>query len=408
MEHMPDSKQNEELRTLGIYVHIPFCVKKCNYCDFLSMTADEKTMECYIQALLREIEYRAPAAEDCEVDSIFIGGGTPSCLDAGYIQRIMETIRQNYRIKQPECEGTNVLPEVTIECNPGTLDRHKLECYRRAGINRISLGLQSSSDEELRLLGRIHTWEQFLQSAGLVREFFDNWNVDIMSALPGQTTDSCRRTLENVLALEPSHISAYSLIIEEGTPFYEKYKEDERIRQKGGNPHFLPSEEEEREMYEMTGRLLEEHGYHRYEISNYAKEGRESRHNNRYWLREDYLGLGLGVSSLMENVRWNNVADMTVYLQEHPPQEQFPRVELQRLTRRQQMEETMFLGLRRMQGVDTETFAKRFGHTIEDVYGEVIQRLELQQLLCYSGKYIQLTQSGIDVSNYVLSEFLLE
>lgn len=405
---MPDSKQNEELRTLGIYVHIPFCVKKCNYCDFLSMTADEKTMQCYMHTLLREIEYRAPVAEGCEVDSIFIGGGTPSCLDAGYIQRIMETIRQNYRLKQSECGRTHVLPEVTIECNPGTLDRHKLECYRRAGINRISLGLQSSSDEELRLLGRIHTWEQFLQSAGLVREFFDNWNVDLMSALPGQTTDSCRRTLENVLALEPSHISAYSLIIEEGTPFYEKYKEDEHIRQKGGNPRFLPSEEEERNMYEMTGQLLEEHGYHRYEISNYAKKGRQSRHNNRYWLREDYLGLGLGASSLMENVRWNNVADMTVYLQEHPPQELFPRVELQRLTRRQQMEETMFLGLRRMQGVDTENFAKRFGQTIENVYGEVIQRLELQQLLCYSGKYIQLTQSGIDVSNYVLSEFLLE
>lgn len=399
---MPDNKGHKGNGTLGIYVHIPFCVKKCKYCDFLSMPAGEECIRQYMDVLVQELEYRASLAGQYEIDSVFIGGGTPSVIDAQYIERIIDVVRMHYRMP----ESNNKMPEITIECNPGTVDESKLEQYRNAGINRISIGLQSASDEELRLLGRIHTWEQFEQSAHLVKQYFDNWNVDVMSALPGQTPGSYQNTLERVFKLNPPHISAYSLIIEEGTPFYESYREDELRRQKGEMPVVLPSEEAEREMYECTGTLMEEHGYYRYEISNYAKEGFESRHNNRYWVREDYLGIGLGASSLMQNVRWNNTSDMQKYLRQ--TQEGFHREEVHRQSRTEQMEETMFLGLRRMQGVDTEAFKGRFGLSVQDVYGGVLQRLELQKLIKYSGKYIQLTQLGIDVSNYVLAEFLLD
>lgn len=399
---MPQKNRQKEKRTLGIYVHIPFCVKKCEYCDFLSMPAGRDVQEQYMRALLREMETKKSTARGYVVDSIFIGGGTPSLVDAEWIAQILETIGSCYPI-----DGNlqkNGAAEVTIECNPGTLDAGKLDAYKEAGINRISLGLQSACNEELRLLGRIHTWEQFLGSADLVRERFDNWNVDIMSALPGQSIDSYRHTLQSVLALQPSHISAYSLIIEEGTPFYEKYEEDDRLRQQGRSPVLLPDEETEREMYELTKQLLGEQGYHRYEISNYAREGCESRHNNRYWLREDYIGFGLGAASCMNNTRWHNVTDMQQYLRQS---EAFLREEVQELTIEEQMEETMFLGLRRMQGVDCEAFGETFGRTVQDIYGEVIRKLELQKLLQYSGKYIQLTQLGIDVSNYVLAQFLL-
>lgn len=422
-EYMSRDKQQNGNRTLGIYIHIPFCVQKCKYCDFLSMTADKICIERYIKALLCELVQRAQMADGYEVDSIFIGGGTPSCIDAQYIGQIMDVIRQYYCVKGDVrgrsapmgdfCRsGYSEMPEydtaceVTIECNPGTLDEDKVRFYRNIGINRISLGLQSASDEELRLLGRIHTWEQFEQSAQLVKQYFTNWNVDVMSALPKQTVETYNRTLEQVFDVAPPHISAYSLIIEEGTLFYDKYFEDEQRRRRGEQPLVLPSEETEREMYDMTGRLMEEHGYHRYEISNYAKEGAQCRHNNRYWLRGDYLGIGLGAASLLCNVRWNDTTHMDEYVRQS--ESGFQREGVQKLTVNEQMEETMFLGLRRMQGVDMDTFTQVFGKSVHEVYGEVLHRLELQGLVRYSGKYIQLTQLGIDVSNSVLSQFLLE
>lgn len=416
---MSREKLRGEGKSLGIYVHIPFCVKKCDYCDFLSMPAAEETQDRYMDALLLEIEAQASLAKGSRVDSIFIGGGTPSVLKAHRIGQVLDMISKHYPLSEGLCaqsadvklpgqpQGQLGKVEVTVECNPGTLTEEKVRAYAQAGVNRISIGLQSADDGELRLLGRIHTWEQFLESVQLVRNYFTDWNVDVMSALPGQSLDSYRRTLEQVLALEPPHISAYSLIIEEGTPFYDRYETDNALREQGRKPCVLPDEEAERNMYELTLRLLNEHGYHRYEISNYARNGYECRHNNRYWMREDYLGLGLGASSCMGNVRWHNASDMEEYLQQADCMS-WGKKDEQILTKSQQMEETMFLGLRRMQGVDCEAFEQVFGQSVEAVYGETLKKLKLQELVKHSGKYIQLTQFGIDVSNYVLAQFLLD
>ena len=381
---------------LELYIHIPFCVKKCGYCDFLSMSADSGIKLAYLQKLKEEIRHFGETFQDHSVSSIFFGGGTPSILHGQQISDIMQTVRQAFQIL-PDAE-------ISIECNPGTVSGEKLEAYRRAGINRISFGLQSTDDQELQLLGRIHTYEEFLFGYDLARKCgFQNINVDLMSALPGQTVKSWERTLKKVTQLKPEHISAYSLIIEEGTPFYEAYESDELLREKGEVPHLLPTEEMERQMYELTESFLKEKGYHRYEISNYAKPGKECRHNVGYWERTDYLGLGLGASSLIDNCRYSNPADMESYLHWI-----YDRPDLQKLTRQEQMEEYMFLGLRMMKGISRETFQQQFGMHIESVYGQVIKNLEQQGLLRSHGGMVQLTEKGIDVSNYVLAEFLLE
>ncbi|MCI8373096.1 MAG: oxygen-independent coproporphyrinogen III oxidase [Lachnospiraceae bacterium] len=386
-----------ENKSLGIYVHIPFCVKKCDYCDFLSQVGSVSLQERYMQCLLEEIRQVSSDYREYQVETIFIGGGTPSVLKPEWIEKVLACIYQNY----------DLLPlgsiEITLECNPGTLDCRKVLSFREAGINRISLGLQSADNRELRLLGRIHTWEDFLESAELVKQHFDNWNVDLMSALPGQSIESWKRTLEQTLLLEPKHISAYSLIIEEGTPFYDKYQEDEKLRQKGEKPHILPDEEAERQMYIMTKELLEAHGYRRYEISNYARDGYACLHNERYWKRQDYIGVGLGAASCIQNVRFRNTRNMENYLQSAGSDKK----EIQYLTVNEQMEETMYLGLRRMEGVNLDSFYRQFGKSMDEVFGHVLCRLEEEKLLKYSGNYIQLTQKGIDVSNYVLSDFLL-
>ncbi len=407
-------KKEGNKKSLGIYVHIPFCVKKCDYCDFLSQTGSKNMQERYVRRLLSEIRCHAPLLGQYEPDSIFIGGGTPSILEPAWIAHILDALclacgikikdtREGYIDVREKFRSADSPIEITIECNPGTLDLEKLYVYKKAGINRISLGLQSANDAELKLLGRIHTWEQFVQSANAVKEVFANWNVDLMSALPGQSTESYRQSLEKVLALEPPHLSAYSLIVEEGTPFYERYGADMQARDRGERPAVLPSEEEERRMYEMTKELLSRHGFSRYEISNYARSGYECRHNLRYWRRGDYIGFGLGAASCMDNVRWHNTENMEEYLtQPHK------RQDVQHLTENEQMEECMFLGLRCMKGVDTEQFCRQFGRTVEMVFGEVLADLEKKELLKQTGKYIQLTQFGIDVSNYVLAQFLLE
>lgn len=381
---------------LELYIHIPFCMKKCGYCDFLSMTADSETKLAYVHKLKEEIRYFGKSFHKRSVSSIFFGGGTPSVLHGQQIVDIMQTVRQAFQIL-PDAE-------ISIECNPGTVSWEKLEAYRRAGINRISFGLQSTDEQELQQLGRIHTYEEFLFGYDLARKCgFQNINVDLMSALPGQTVKSWERTLKKVTQLKPEHISAYSLIIEEGTPFYEKYEADELLREKGEVPKFLPTEEMERQMYDLTEAFLKEKGYYRYEISNYAKPGKECRHNVGYWERMDYLGLGLGASSLIANCRYSNPADMDSYLHWT-----YDRLDPQSLTRQEQMEEYMFLGLRMMKGVSRETFQQQFGMHIESVYGQVLKNLEQQGLLRSYEGMVQLTEKGIDVSNYVLAEFLLD
>jgi len=399
------------MKTLELYFHIPFCVQKCLYCDFLSAPADEGTKRKYMEALLTETVGSAVQYQEYVVDSIFIGGGTPSTVAVEDMEHLLETVRGNYTVAEDV--------EITIEINPGTVDAEKLSRYRKAGINRLSIGMQSAKDEEMVRLGRIHTWQQFETAFRDARRVgFANINVDIMSALPGQSVESYEETLQKVLALEnpPEHISAYSLIVEEGTPFGEMYEK---------NLLQLPDEETDRFMYHRTRELLQGAGYHRYEISNYAKPGYACKHNCGYWTRKNYVGFGIGAASLVENVRFRNGDDINIYMEEPCDHKE----EIEVLTIQEQMEETLFLGLRLTEGVDAGEFAETFGKTLEEIYGEVIARNMRAGLLQWQEKKLlgqedvrveqqsgagtmlrhrlALTEMGLDVSNYVMAQFLL-
>jgi len=361
---------------LGIYIHIPFCARKCAYCDFLSFPADKDTQEKYVSQLLEEIRRSERLSENYEAATVFFGGGTPSILKGERISEIIRQLKSQFFFRKDA--------EVTVEANPGTVNREKLQQYREAGVNRISFGLQSADNRELKLLSRVHTWEQFLESYGMAREEgFRNINVDLMSALPGQTEDSYRRTLKRVLELQPQHISAYSLMLEEGTPFYEKYKD---------HPELLPSEDAERQMYYDTKEILYEHGYGRYEISNYARPGFACRHNLGYWNRTDYKGYGLGAASLLRNVRISNQDCLQKYLQGYFEGSR------EKLSKQAVREEYFFLGLRKTEGVNPGIYREH--------YKELLRNLQMQQLLDEKNGRVYLTEKGIDVSNYVLAQFL--
>lgn len=382
--------------SLGVYVHIPFCVQKCAYCDFLSAPATREKQQAYVEALKKEIACESSGYAAYEVRTIFFGGGTPSILEAEDIEGILDCIRACYRL------GSDA--EITLEMNPGTATRDKLIALKKAGINRLSIGLQSADDAELQMLGRIHTYEDFLKTYHDARENgFDNINIDLMSALPGQSMDSWVQTLEKVMALEPEHLSAYSLIIEEGTRLYDRLSDYPPV----------PDEDEDRRMYQETKRILAAHGYHRYEISNYARAGRECRHNMIYWQRgadhiADYAGFGLGAASTVKNMRWKNTDDMEKYLQTFSNGKgKGIKEEFERLSTNDCMAEFVFLGLRMMCGVSKSEFQKSFGQNMDDVYGAVIQKWIRQGMLVQQGDYIMLTDAGIDVSNVVLADFLL-
>lgn len=383
----------EQTKNLGIYIHIPFCIRKCAYCDFLSFASEENARKGYIQSLIAEIR-QWEDAERWHITSIFIGGGTPSVLKKEETAGILEAVYNKFQVDDDA--------EITTEANPGTLTKDKLYAYREQGINRLSLGLQSVHDQELKLLGRIHTYEDFLKGFHMAREAgFSNINVDLMSALPGQTVDSWRESLIKILRLKAEHVSAYSLIIEEGTPFYEKYAEDARLRDLGEDCRILPTEENERSMYYETRRLTGEYGLEQYEISNYAKPGYECRHNQAYWLRQDYLGFGLGASSLIDNVRFRNTADLKEY-----SQGLFEKEEREVLSVQEQMEETMFLGLRMKDGVSMETFEKVFHTPFSAVYGKTVLDLKKEGLVQTEEERLFLTEKGFDLSNYTLAQFL--
>lgn len=388
---------------LAIYVHIPFCVRKCDYCDFLSAPATKREREAYVRALGQEIRNFAGENGSClsgyEVCSVFFGGGTPSLLAADHLTGILGILRGCFCVREDA--------EITVECNPGTVTQEKLVEYCRAGVNRLSLGLQSADAGELRLLGRIHTWEDFLFTYRLARKTgFGNINVDIMGALPGQTVASYEGTLRQVLALRPEHISAYSLIIEEGTPFYERYGGETAG---GAFPagQCLPNEDAEREMYARTGELLQKEGYLRYEISNYALPGRECRHNICYWERTEYIGFGIGAASLFRGCRLDNERDISVY-ESRAEQGLGVCARKTRLSRRECMEEFMFLGLRMMRGVSREAFLRQFGQEMDAVYGAVLKKYLGLGLLKETNGRVFLTERGIDVSNAVFCDFLLD
>lgn len=409
-------------RALSIYIHIPFCVRKCAYCDFLSAPASIEVQEQYLHVLIEEIRKKAALyAEQYTVRTVFVGGGTPTAVSADLLCDVLDVLREYFEIAEDA--------EISMECNPGTASYENLCKYRAAGINRLSIGLQSTQDRLLHKLGRIHSYKQFLETYRNAKEAsFTNINIDLMSALPGQTLEDYRETLEQVLKLKPEHISAYSLIVEEGTPFYDMELD-------------LPDEDTERAMYALTGTLLPEHGYHRYEISNYAKEGRECKHNQVYWERGEYLGLGLGASSFLrrsdaggqggkaqiseeesiqrsgdwdgvkmplleiksplQEIRLKNSSDLKNYLQG-----EFSYEEEIILTRREAMEEFFFLGLRQMKGVSLIDFAEQFGEDTIEWFDKAIVENIRDGLLVQEGGRLFLTKKGIDVSNFVFERFL--
>ncbi len=392
---MPETKKDSGAEC-GIYLHIPFCVSKCRYCDFLSAPAAEETKEDYVRVLLQEIKEKAPAFQNRTVTSVFFGGGTPSILKAGAISNLMDQIRTGFAVSDDA--------EITIECNPGTLTREKLAIYKGCGINRLSMGVQSADNAVLKMLGRIHTYEAFLESFELARKAgFKNINLDIISGLPLQKEGDYEKSLKKLLRLRPEHLSVYSLLIEEGTEFYRLYGEDAKIRENGGKPQLLPEEEAERRMVHRTAALLAESGYQQYEISNFARKGRESRHNLGYWRRSDYLGLGLGAASLVDNHRFHNTRALDDYLKyEFSPQEE------EVIDKKGQMEETMFLGLREIRGVEKAEFYRRFGVPMRNVYGKVIDEMSADGLLMETEQNVCLSTRGLDVANYVMAAFLLD
>ena len=377
--------ENKAKKPLELYIHVPFCVKKCDYCDFLSGPAGKERQAEYFQALQREVA-SVPDFPDREITTVFIGGGTPSVPDPALIGAVLDQIRNKF-FMAPDAE-------ITIEANPGTLYKEKLEDYLEHGVNRLSLGLQSPQNRELKILGRIHTWEEFLESFSLAREAgFSNINIDLMSAIPDQTYEDWKKNLCTVAALGPEHISAYSLIVEEGTPFRERDLK-------------LPDEDTEYRMYEDTAAILGEYGFHQYEISNYAKKDRNCRHNEGYWQRKDYLGLGLGAASLVGRERFTNTSDMSEYLENSGNLEKI-RTDRETLTREDEMGEFMFLGLRMTKGVSKKDFQEYFGTSIEKIYGEVLEKYKKQGLLLEEDGRVCLSRAGIHVSNAVMADFLL-
>lgn len=418
------------MKNLELYVHIPFCVKKCSYCDFLSFAADEHTQIEYADALIREIKAYGPKCKAYNVSTIYIGGGTPSWLDENKLLEILDAIYKNFQVAKDA--------EISMECNPGTVTAAKLQKYREAGINRLSIGLQSADNDELKILGRIHTYEQFVKTYELARNAaFSNINVDLISGIPYQTTEKFMKTLQKVVWLKPNHISAYSLIIEKGTPFYETYKFD-AVRQEAGMPtDVLPNEDEVYRIYKLTQDYLAKAGYVQYEISNFAQQGYECVHNIGYWTRENYLGLGLGAASLIENVRYTNTRDLYQYIAGtlqieaqwfvaetgEPVNGVSPKDKatdeawikgynlheyVGAVSRKAQMEEFMFLGLRMTEGITRERFSQVFGIPIDGVYLDVLEKLKKEALIDMREGKIALTEKGADISNYVLARFLID
>ena len=374
-----------EKKDLELYVHIPFCVKKCAYCDFLSAPADAQERTAYVYALIKEIRTKKKDYSGCRVNTVFLGGGTPSILGVDDTRKIFRALCESFDIAEDA--------EITMEVNPGTVTEEKASAWKKCGVNRLSIGLQSADDRELKMLGRIHTYREFSDTWEIVRRAgFRNVNIDLISAIPGQTPESWERTLRTAAELEPEHLSAYSLIIEEGTPFSKRKLS-------------LPDEEEEYRMYEETGAVLERYGYRQYEISNYAKEGFPCRHNIGYWKRYDYIGIGLGAASLYLGERFSNTRSMKEYLSMSGEPDKIRR-ERTVLTRREEMEEFMILGLRMTEGVSEQAFWQQFGEKLDEVYGKVLNKYTDMGFMEQEQGWWRFSRKGIHVSNRILAEFL--
>ena len=402
------------MKNLELYVHIPFCFKKCSYCDFLSFSCDERTQFLYADALIREIEFYGQRMQGYLVSTIFVGGGTPTWLNEDKMVEILDTIYTYFNVSTDA--------EITMECNPGTVTAEKLAKYKRAGVNRLSIGLQSADDEELQILGRIHTFEKFVKTYEMARNAgFANINVDLISGIPYQTAEKFLHSLQKVMRLRPNHISAYSLIVEPGTPFYDAYESDMLLQEAGKDTQILPTEDEVYRITKLTQQYLANAGYEQYEISNFAQPGFECTHNIGYWIRENYLGLGLGAASLLNNVRYANISDLDTYINNsmdiqaqgfdqsdgHIEYGTNLHAAADAVSRKAQMEEFMFLGLRMKEGVTRQQFEETFGIPIDGIYKAALDHLRDEGLINTSAGRISLTEKGQDLSNYALAQFLL-
>ena len=367
-----------------IYIHIPFCARKCDYCDFVSFVCDKSVQHQYVDCMIEQLINKAEFAKDSIADSVFIGGGTPSVIAPKEIDRIMNTIYKHYNVSDK--------PEITMEMNPNSITAEKLAIYKAGGINRVSMGLQSANDSELKVLSRLHSYDEFLVAFERVREAgFANVNVDLMSAVPTQTVASYENSLRKVASLGPEHISAYSLIIEENTPFFARYKDNTG----------LPTEEDDRQMYHDTEKILSEFGMKRYEISNYSLPGYECRHNVGYWTRKPYLGFGIAAASLWDETRYKVHDDIKRYINKDFSEEK------ETLTDADIISEYMFLGLRLVDGILVQDFWDKFKKSIDDIFPGVVAKLTKEGLMAASNGRIFLTEKGLDIANYCMSEFIL-
>lgn len=372
----------------GIYIHIPFCKQKCYYCDFISFANCEKLIDKYIKALKQEI-LKTLKAKD-EIDTIYIGGGTPSAIDSKYIKEVLEEI---YKIV-----GQNDKREITIEVNPGTITKEKLYDYKEIGINRISIGLQSTSNSLLETIGRIHNYEQFLESYSLINKNFSNINIDLMIGLPNQTIQDIEKSLKEVIKLEPTHISVYSLILEEGTKL-EKLVNENKLQ--------LPSEDIEREMYWKVKEVLNKNGYMHYEISNFAKSGFASKHNTNCWEQHEYYGFGVSAHSYINNIRYSNIENLNEYIKNIENEEYSNNKKINEIqTKDSKMQEYMMLKLRMLDGVEMQKYKNKFQENPLYVYRKEIEKLVMQELLEVDGDNIKLTKKGLDFANEVWEEFV--
>lgn len=375
---------------LGLYIHVPFCAQKCNYCDFNSYKIEEKNQKTdYLISIRKEMELYKEEFKNKEFTSVFLGGGTPSILTPEELTTLMENIYSNFNIGKDA--------EITMECNPGTLDKVKLKAIKSLGINRLSMGLQVTQDHHLKYIGRIHTYEQFEKNyKDAIEVGINNINVDLMYSLPNQSFDEWKETLNKIINLNPSHISAYSLILEEGTKFYDMYL----------NKEFeLNDEEVDINIYNYTIDTLCKNGYHQYEISNYAKEGYECKHNIVYWKCDNYLGLGPGASGYINNYRYSNICDIKGY-NKCLEYDKRPIEEKNILSKKDEMEEFIFMGLRMNKGINLDEFYKRFNIDFKHRYNDILGKLKNLNLIIEQNNNIILTQRGREISNTVFVEFI--
>lgn len=377
-------------KELGIYIHIPFCKQKCYYCDFISYSNKCDEIPEYIRSLIKEIDEFD--FKNYKVTTIYFGGGTPSYIDSDYINQILAKINEKIQYKNAE---------ITIEVNPGTVTEKKLKDYIEAGINRISIGLQSTKNQLLKQIGRIHTYEEFLDTYNLAKKVgFKNINIDLMLGLPNQSIEDLKESLGKIVTLNPNHISVYSLIIEEGTPI-SKLLEEGKIQ--------LPEEDEERRMYWYVKNVLELNGYNHYEISNFSKKGKESKHNMNCWNQKEYVGFGVAAHSYINGVRYSNTEKIEKYIENiqrlHNTKETIYEIH-EKQTIKDKQKEYMLLGLRKIEGVSIAKFKEKFVENPIFLFRKELDILSKENLLEIDGDKIRLTSKGLDLANQVWEEFV--